>query len=56
MFAVGVLYLLFEKSILVDAESSKDPLSSPSVDVVSRIILGCQVCSCSPLSVRMIGS
>ncbi|KAF2180535.1 GPI ethanolamine phosphate transferase 1 [Zopfia rhizophila CBS 207.26] len=43
MFAVGALYLLFEKSILVDAESSKDELSSPSADTLSRMILGSQV-------------
>lgn len=43
MFLVGVLYLLFEKSILVDSKSSRDELSSPAVDGVSRIILGTQV-------------
>jgi phosphatidylinositol glycan class N len=43
MFTVGVLYLLFEKSILVDSEHSKNALSSHSVDIVSRMILGGQV-------------
>ncbi|KAF2002333.1 PigN-domain-containing protein [Amniculicola lignicola CBS 123094] len=43
MFVVGVIYLLFEKAILVDAESSKDELSSSSVDSLSRTILGTQV-------------
>lgn len=43
MFAVGAVYLLFEKSILVDAQSSKDELSSPKADGLSRIILGSQV-------------
>ncbi|KAF2019347.1 GPI ethanolamine phosphate transferase 1 [Aaosphaeria arxii CBS 175.79] len=43
MFAVGGLYLIFEKSILVDAESSKDELSSPAADGLSRIILGTQI-------------
>ena len=44
MFAVGALYLVFEKSILVESKGSKDQLSAPSVDVLSRIILGSQVC------------
>ncbi|KAF2260733.1 PigN-domain-containing protein [Lojkania enalia] len=43
MFAVGALYLFFEKSILVDAESSKDQCSKPGLDGLSRIILGTQV-------------
>jgi len=43
MAAVGVLYLLFEKSILADAQGSKDELSLPTLDHVSRIILGAQV-------------
>jgi phosphatidylinositol glycan class N len=42
MFAVGALYLLFEKNILVDAEASKDAVAH-SVDTVSRTILGCQI-------------
>lgn len=45
MFAVGVLYLLFEKSILVDSESSNDQLSSSAADGLSRIIIGIQVSS-----------
>jgi phosphatidylinositol glycan class N len=43
MFAVGVLYLLFEKSILMESASSEDGLSSPTTDGLSRIILGVQV-------------
>lgn len=43
MFAVGVLYLLFEKSILYDAESSEDELSNPTVDHSTRVIIGVQV-------------
>ncbi|KAF2705680.1 PigN-domain-containing protein [Pleomassaria siparia CBS 279.74] len=43
MFAVGVLYLLFEKSILVDSKASKDELSTSAVDGLSRIIMGIQV-------------
>jgi phosphatidylinositol glycan class N len=43
MFAVGVLYLLFEKSILVDSEPTTDELSSPRADSLSRIIIGIQV-------------
>ena len=43
MFAVGALYLLFEKSVLVDAEASNDELSSDSADGLSRMILGVQV-------------
>lgn len=43
MFAVGALYLLFEKSILADSESTKDDLASPSADLLSRSILGVQV-------------
>lgn len=46
MAAVGVLYLLFEKSILADAQGSKDELSLPTLDHVSRIILGAQVSPC----------
>ena len=48
MLAVGLLYLLFEKSILADAEPSKDALSAPSVDVLSRTILGVQVGALRP--------
>ncbi|KAF2275653.1 PigN-domain-containing protein [Westerdykella ornata] len=43
MFAVGVLYLLFEKSILYDAESSEDELSVPTVDHSTRIVIGVQL-------------
>jgi len=45
MVAVGVLYLLFEKSILADSDYTKDELASSSIDGLSRIILGLQVCS-----------
>lgn len=43
MFAVGVLYLLFEKSILAGAESADEELVTSGVDVTSRIIVGFQV-------------
>ncbi|KAI9678233.1 MAG: Glycosyl phosphatidyl inositol anchor synthesis [Caeruleum heppii] len=43
MFAVGVLYLIFEKSILHDASPDSSQLASGSVDGVSRIIVGIQV-------------
>ena len=45
MVAVGVLYLLFEKSILADSDSTEDELASSSTDGLSRIILGLQVCT-----------
>ena len=41
MSLVGVLYLLFEKSILSTTTGSKN--SSPTLDGVSRSILGIQV-------------
>lgn len=47
MLAVGVVYLLFEKSILADAESSKDELSTSAADGLSRAIVGVQVSVCS---------
>jgi phosphatidylinositol glycan class N len=40
MFTVGILYLLFERSILADP---KDEQSSPAADRFSRIIMGVQV-------------
>ncbi|KAF2734555.1 PigN-domain-containing protein [Polyplosphaeria fusca] len=43
MLAVGILYLLFEKSILADAKASRDGLSSLGLDSAARVILGIQV-------------
>jgi len=43
MLGVGVLYLLFEKSILVQTKSAKGGLASPVPDTLSRTILGVQV-------------
>lgn len=43
MVAVGVLYLLFERSILADSDSTEDELASSSTDGLSRIILGLQI-------------
>lgn len=43
MFAVGVLYVLFEKNILVQSRSAKTALASSSFDGLSSIILGVQV-------------
>ncbi|OCL10487.1 GPI ethanolamine phosphate transferase 1 [Glonium stellatum] len=43
MVAVGILYLLFEKSILANSGSTKDELASPSADGLSRTILGLQI-------------
>lgn len=43
MFAVGALYLLFEKSILVQTESTGRSFTSTSPDGLSRGILGAQV-------------
>ncbi|KAF2824548.1 GPI ethanolamine phosphate transferase 1 [Ophiobolus disseminans] len=42
MFAVGALYLFFEKSILADA-ASDDELAEPGLDDKSRIILSVQL-------------
>jgi phosphatidylinositol glycan class N len=42
MFAVGALYLLFEKNILADTKSD-DELAEPRLDEKSRIILGIQL-------------
>ena len=41
MFSVGLLYLLFEKSMLVTSKS--DGLASPTADGLSRSILGIQL-------------
>ncbi|KAH7121198.1 GPI ethanolamine phosphate transferase 1 [Dendryphion nanum] len=43
MFAIGALYLIFEKSIIVGTKSSNDVLTSNSANGLSRIILGTQV-------------
>ncbi|KAF2199199.1 PigN-domain-containing protein [Delitschia confertaspora ATCC 74209] len=42
MLAVGIGYLIYEKSILVDSKTSNDSLS-PAQDWVSRVIMGSQV-------------
>lgn len=43
MFAIGVLYVLFERSILVQSKSTKAALASSSFDRLSRTVLGVQV-------------
>ncbi|KAF2676430.1 PigN-domain-containing protein [Lentithecium fluviatile CBS 122367] len=43
MFAVGVLYLLLEKSITANAKSSDDKAPVKALDTTSRSILGVQV-------------
>ncbi|KAI9774780.1 MAG: Glycosyl phosphatidyl inositol anchor synthesis [Candelina submexicana] len=43
MFGVGVLYLLFEKSILSHSIPSDKGLSSASLDGFSRVVLGLQI-------------
>ncbi|KAI9839189.1 MAG: Glycosyl phosphatidyl inositol anchor synthesis [Sarea resinae] len=43
MFAVGALYLLFEKNILFQSKAAKGALASPRADGLSRTILGVQV-------------
>ncbi|KAL8693040.1 MAG: hypothetical protein Q9218_002056 [Villophora microphyllina] len=43
MAAVGLLYLLFEKSILSASSSASSGLSSPRADGLSRNILGAQI-------------
>jgi phosphatidylinositol glycan class N len=43
MFTVGILYLLFERSILADFRSTKDEQSSSATDGFSRIVMGIQV-------------
>ncbi|KAI9704869.1 MAG: Glycosyl phosphatidyl inositol anchor synthesis [Candelina mexicana] len=43
MFGVGVLYLLFEKSILSYSIPSDQGLSSASLDGFSRVVLGLQI-------------
>ncbi|EON66176.1 GPI ethanolamine phosphate transferase 1 [Coniosporium apollinis CBS 100218] len=42
MFAVGALYVLFEKSIMVQSKSTKAALASSSFDRLSRTVLGVQ--------------
>ena len=41
---VGGLYIAFEKSLLVQAAPTKEGLSAPKADSLSRTILGVQVC------------
>ncbi|KAL8987170.1 MAG: hypothetical protein Q9177_003595, partial [Variospora cf. flavescens] len=43
MASVGLLYLLFEKSILSASSSGRSELSSPQADGLSRNILGAQI-------------
>jgi len=43
MFLAGVLYLLFEKSIISQSKSGKGELAFTSVDSLSRKVLGVQV-------------
>ncbi|KAL9090469.1 MAG: hypothetical protein Q9165_005230 [Trypethelium subeluteriae] len=43
MLAVGVLYLLYEKSIIIQTNPTEEELASASVDSLSRMILGGQV-------------
>lgn len=51
MFAVGVLYLLFEKSIIIDSKAPRGGLASSTLDNTSRIILGVQ---CGLVALAMI--
>jgi phosphatidylinositol glycan class N len=43
MFVVGVLYLIFEKSITANARSSDNNLTAQGLDTTSRNILGVQI-------------
>lgn len=43
MLMVGVLYLLFEKSIISSSPSGSEGLASSTADGLSRTILGVQV-------------
>ena len=43
MLTIGVLYLLYEKSIIVQTKHTEEELASASFDGISRIILGGQV-------------
>ncbi|KAI9754353.1 MAG: Glycosyl phosphatidyl inositol anchor synthesis [Chaenotheca gracillima] len=43
MFVVGILYLAFEKSILVHSQDAKGRMASGSADGISRAILGAQI-------------
>ncbi|PVH98946.1 GPI ethanolamine phosphate transferase 1 [Periconia macrospinosa] len=43
MFAVGLVYLLFEKKITAEDESSNDNASPAGQDVPSQIVFGCQL-------------
>ena len=43
MFTVGILYLLFERSILADFRSTNDEQPSSGTDGFSRIVMGIQV-------------
>ena len=42
---IGVLYVAFEKELLVRTTPSKDGFASNQADYVSRLIIGVQVCS-----------
>lgn len=43
MASVGLLYLVFEKSIVSASSSARGQLASPSADGLSRNILGAQI-------------
>ncbi|KAI5251774.1 putative phosphatidylinositolglycan class N [Aureobasidium subglaciale] len=43
MLLAGILYIAFEKSLLVQATSSKGGLTAPKTDQVSRILTGVQI-------------
>jgi phosphatidylinositol glycan class N len=43
MLLTGILYIAFEKSVLVPATSSQTGLAAPKVDQVSRILTGVQI-------------
>ncbi|KAK7542981.1 phosphoethanolamine transferase class N [Phyllosticta citricarpa] len=43
MLAVGVLYILFEKSIIASSSATRKGLTAPTADGISRSILGVQV-------------
>lgn len=43
MFTVGLLYILFEKSIVGESPKAKTGVAAPQADWISRTILGAQV-------------
>ena len=44
ILVIGVLYIAFEKSLLVRSAPSRDGLASDKADGLSRLIVGVQVC------------